>query len=204
MASINDLFPSKYLAKSDFPSPRVVTIERLGKAEMNENGGKVMNNIVYFVGIAKPMVLKRINATSIAEIHGDDPAVWPGKVIEVFTDPGVMMGAKRVGGLRVRAPSTTQQFQPAPVTGSVAMPSPSANGQLWDYSYPADNGQKAAKGKQTAAAVIDFLDEFTDSGGDPATVRVRPSGSTAPPVTGNVWRMSMVSGAETEDATFPF
>jgi hypothetical protein len=50
-------------------------------------------------------VLNRTNGDSITEITGtDETDDWAGRAIVLYVDRNVMMGGKRVGGIRVTAP----------------------------------------------------------------------------------------------------
>jgi len=100
--NFNDMYPSKYLKKEDVPVPRTVTIKGIGSAIVGRGQGEE-KNILYFNEL-KEMVLNKANAFTIFEAYGE-PVNWPGKRVEVFTDPSVMFGGKRVGGLRLRIPS---------------------------------------------------------------------------------------------------
>lgn len=193
---MNEMFPGKWLKKEDVPTPTVGTITRVSKEEVNaDNGGKEMKVVMAFAEPnLKPMILNIGNATAVCELFGDDSTAWIGKRVEIFTDPNVMFGGKRIGGLRLRAPSAAA---PAPV--------PSANGQagqLWDYSDGA-----AAKGRQTTAQVLAFLEEVRDTGGDIALIRIRPAGSKDAPVVGSAWLAKHGPSPEPEpfdDSAIPF
>jgi hypothetical protein len=172
---MHEMFPANFLKKEDVPQPTRAVVAGVTMEEVTGDAGKEMKATLHFEGDQlKPMILNKGNAVTIAETFGDDTDAWVGKTIEVFTDPGVMFGGKRVGGLRVRVPA--QQQRPAAPPGTVT-------GQaLWDYSDGA-----VAKGRQTTAQVLTFLESLVEHGMDPAKVRVRPSGTAEQPVTADVW-----------------
>lgn len=99
MASFNDMYPSKFLKKEDVPTPRIVRITGIGRSKVGGDDGEE-KNILYFDGL-KEMVLNKANGYVLFEAFGE-PDNWPGKSIEVFSDPSVMFAGKRVGGLRLR------------------------------------------------------------------------------------------------------
>jgi hypothetical protein len=101
MPSLAELFPSKYLAKEDFPKPRVLTTESLGTALIGED--KEQKHILYFANCDKGLVLNKSVATVLADMFGDDTDKWIGKRVEVYTDHSIMFAGRRVGGIRLRA-----------------------------------------------------------------------------------------------------
>lgn len=177
---MNEMFPGKWLKKEDVPVPTTATISRVSREEVNaDNGGKEMKVVMAFAEAhLKPMILNIGNATAVTELYGDDSANWLGKRVEIYTDPNVMFGGKRVGGLRLRAPS-----QHAPQPAPVAAPPAPAPGALWDYS----DGQNVVT-RQTTEQVMDFLTDLFDQGANVDGIRVRPHGSRETPVVGSVWR----------------
>jgi len=59
--------------------------------------------LVSFKGFDKPLVLNKANQESIKAIVGSaETDDWIGAKMVLFTDPNVMYGGKRVGGVRVR------------------------------------------------------------------------------------------------------
>lgn len=173
---MSQMFPANFLKKEDVPHPTRAVIKSVTMEEVTGDSGKEMKATLHFQGDIKPMILNKGNATTISETYGDDSDAWLGKTIEVFADPGVMFGGKKVGGLRVRVPSQQQQHTPAPITNG-------ATDQLWDYS---DGTVLTAR--QTTGQVLVFLDEMLDQNIPLTKIRVRPAGSKEAPVTADVWR----------------
>lgn len=103
----SDAFPSKYVSKDDVETPVVWTIAKVEKVEMDaDDGGKKSPPVIFFTEQeSKPLILNNSNWMTIEDAYGDDSDRWTGKQIELFKDPSVMFGGKRVGGVRVRKPS---------------------------------------------------------------------------------------------------
>ena len=99
------MFPSNYLKKEDFPSPRLFTIKQLAMEEIQGDHGKEIKPVMYFADVEKGMVLNKGNGETCAEAFGEETDGWAGKRIEVYCDPSVSFGGKRVGGIRLRVPS---------------------------------------------------------------------------------------------------
>jgi len=181
---MSEMFPGKWLKKEDVPHPTTATISRVSREEVNaDNGGREMKVVMAFAEPhLKPMILNIGNATAVTELYGDDSANWVGKRVEVYTDPNVMFGGKRVGGLRLRTPSANGHHA-APVAAPALAPQPAAGGQqLWNYS----DGSVGVP-RQTTQQVVAFLTDLLDQGVDLNTIKIRPSGTTATPVLGEAW-----------------
>jgi hypothetical protein len=100
-----DVFPSTFLKKEDAAKPLSLTIETVAMEDVNTDDGKEKKAVLHFVdGRAKPMILNRGNWSILEEAYGLDSDDWAGHPVEVYVDPSVMFGGKRVGGLRVRVP----------------------------------------------------------------------------------------------------
>lgn len=111
---ISEMFPSKYIKADDLQGQRLlltimsVTIEEVGEKEHKP--------VMRFVGKEKGLVLNKTNATSIAQIYGDDTMAWSGQRIELMAVPTTFNG-KQVMGI-VTLPTVPDQ---APV-GQMADP----------------------------------------------------------------------------------
>ena len=86
--NLNEMFPSNYLSKGDFPAPRVLVMTKVTKEEVWRKNGKQMTAVLHFQG-SKPMILNKTNALTIARIYGPDTAAWIGKPIEIYFDVAV-------------------------------------------------------------------------------------------------------------------
>jgi hypothetical protein len=105
----NDVFPSKYLKKDDAQKPLRLTVASVVIEDVSTDDGKEKRPVMHFDGDHKPMIINRGNWTVLEEAYGDDSDDWEGKPVEVYVDPNVMFGSKRVGGLRVRIPEQARQ-----------------------------------------------------------------------------------------------
>lgn len=103
----SDAFPSQYVSKDDVESPVVWNIAGVSKVEMpDDEGGKKTPPVMTFKeDHAKPLILNNTNWMVLEDLYGDDSDKWIGHPIELYKDPSVMFGGKRVGGVRVRKPN---------------------------------------------------------------------------------------------------
>ncbi len=171
---MNEMYPSKWLSKDDVPTPTRAVISRVTREEIKGDNGDELKNTLYFQGdTLKPMILNRGNAETLCLLYGDDSVGWHGRPIEVYVDPSVMFGGKRVGGLRLRAPA-----------GGAAAAGP----PLWDVS----DGTTVTL-KQTAEQVRALLDGLET----PGAVRVKPAGAgREAAVAGDLWLAQHQPAAE--------
>jgi hypothetical protein len=145
----NDFFERKHLAKEDLRNPIVVSISHV-KAEMlkSQNGPDERKPILHFAGTAlKPMVLNVINWTTIEENYGPEVERWTGKSIELYVDPNVFMAGKRVGGIRVRIPSSRPAQQNTNGNGKSLMNLPMAVAALQAVGITKDTLIQVIKSK---------------------------------------------------------
>lgn len=82
----------------------------------DQDSGKTEKKLVmHFVGKDKALILNRTNCESLEDICGtDDYEAWVGATVVLYTDPSVMFGGKRVGGLRIRAVAAAAAPPPPP------------------------------------------------------------------------------------------
>lgn len=158
---VSEMFPSKFLGKADLTRPAVGVIDYLAEEEISGDGGKESKHVIHFRGDApKPLILNRGNADALAEYFGDDSDGWVGKRIEVYVDPSVMFGGKRIGGIRVRVPGGQ-----ANAAGAVSV----AAAELFDLSDGTQLWPKLDR---------DQVQEIIDESGEPARVfKVKPAGA---------------------------
>lgn len=136
-------FPSQYVSKDDVATPRRVTIKNLLMETIKSDGGDEDKPVLHFSDFEKAMVLNNTNWQTIEEVYGDESDNWGGKQIELYLDPGVMFGGKRVGGVRVRVPN-----------GASA---PASNNGAWSWSLAV---QKCAEVGADADALKAYLKEI--------------------------------------------
>jgi hypothetical protein len=115
---------AKYLKKEDIPSPINISILRIKEEEVTAPGkGTETRLVLYFEGIKKGLVLNMANAEALAEITGtDDYEKWSDVPIQLYVDPDVTFGKKKVGGIRIRKPVSVSDTVPEQETELVQNP----------------------------------------------------------------------------------
>lgn len=101
MTTLNDLFPSPYLAATDVENKPVVTIKNITKKNMkNRDGEDEVKPVIFFLEMEKGMVLNKTNAEIIASLYGNTLEDWTGERIQLHS---VMVEAfgKRQPAIRV-------------------------------------------------------------------------------------------------------
>jgi hypothetical protein len=96
---------SRFLGKKEAGSGLVVTPDEIRQEDVSSpDGGKEKRVVVYWKeDNVKPLILNTTNAQAIAEILGtEETDEWIGKQIELYHDPNVSFGGKKIGGIRVR------------------------------------------------------------------------------------------------------
>jgi hypothetical protein len=95
---------AKYLKKEDISSPVNTSILWIKEEEVTTPGkGTETRLVLYFDGLKKGLVLNMANADALAEITGtDDTEKWSDTPVQLYTDPDVTFGQKKVGGIRIR------------------------------------------------------------------------------------------------------
>lgn len=98
MVNVNAAFPSKYIAAADLKNRRIVlTIDRVVVEVLGDHDRKP---VIYFQGGGKGMVLNKINAQTIAMLHGEETDNWSGLQIELFTQMVNNPQGQMVPGIR--------------------------------------------------------------------------------------------------------
>ena len=138
MPAINDIYPSKYLSAADLQNRDVaVTIERVEMEEFEDSGRKVTKPVVFFQGSAKAMIFNKTNATTVADITGQDNTDhWGGARICLYPTM-VQFGSKMTEAIRVKRPPESTAVPPvlptvppaAPAAEAVPAPVAAANPQ---------------------------------------------------------------------------
>lgn len=101
MTTLNDLFPSPYLAATDVEAKPVVTIKTITKKTMkNRDGEDEVKPVIFFNEMEKGMVLNKTNAEIIASLYGNTLEDWTGERVQLHS---VMVEAfgKRQPAIRV-------------------------------------------------------------------------------------------------------
>ncbi len=115
MAKVSEMIESKYLKQSDIDDDTLVTIEKVGKANVAKEGDEPEHKwLIKFAEFPKLMVLNATNIKRLARACGDDTDDWKGKQVVLYVDPDVEFGGQVVGGLRVRQAKPIQAKKSQP------------------------------------------------------------------------------------------
>src|SRR5215468_4335568 len=101
---------AKYLKKEDISSAVNTSILWIKEEEVTAPGkGTETRLVLYLDGFKKGLVLNAANADALAEVAGtDDYEKWSDIPIELYVDPDVKYGGKKIGGIRIRKPTLVQ------------------------------------------------------------------------------------------------
>ncbi len=118
MAKIGEMIESKYLKQSDVDADMIVTVQKVGKANVAPKGEEPeFKWLIRFNEFEKPMVLNSTNIKRLAKAcSSDDTDEWIGKQVVLYVDPDVEFAGNVVGGLRIRAHRPQQEPQQVPGT----------------------------------------------------------------------------------------
>ena len=107
MNSFDDLLSGKLIKKEDVQTPQQFTISGFEKGEVKGENGVEKVTFMTFEETDRRIIVKPHVVEALKTIFGDGsgPAQAVGNKVELFNDPSVKMGLKKVGGLRLRAPS---------------------------------------------------------------------------------------------------
>lgn len=127
MPNINQMMPSKYLKKEDFPAPALVTIRTFTQDNVAQQGQPEEKKwVMHFHEFENGMVMNSTNLQLCAQALGSEETEdWVGKQVVVFSDPNVSFGGKLIGGIRIR------QMRRKPAAPPPPAPAPTA-GPDWD------------------------------------------------------------------------
>ena len=98
---------AKYLKKEDIPSPVNTSILWIKEEEVTTPGkGTEKRFVLSFDGLKKGLVLNTANGESLEEITGtEDTEKWVDTPVQLWVDPDVTYGGKKIGGIRIRKPA---------------------------------------------------------------------------------------------------
>ena len=160
MARLSDIAPSGYFSQEDFkppnsPAPVAVTIVGIEDGELPD--GKPQR-VLIFDEDERKLGLNITRWRQVAEACGLDPETaddeqFVGHRIEVFYDPSVMMGKKKVGGLRCR--KAGGPARPARPAAPAARPQAAAPDDSPPDDMPPDDAAPDAEPKMTKAQAWD-------------------------------------------------
>ena len=121
MAKIGEMIDSKYLKQTDVEDEILVTVVKVGKANVARKGDEPEYKwLVRFKEFEKPMVLNSTNIKRLAKAcDSEDTDEWTDKQVTLYVDPDVEFGGNIVGGLRIRAAkkATGIRQEPSKTTG---------------------------------------------------------------------------------------
>lgn len=119
MPNINQMMPSKYLKKEDFPQPALVTIRSFTQDNVAQQGQPEEKKwVMHFNEFENGMVMNSTNLQLAAIALGSEETEdWVGHQVVVYNDPNVSFGGKLIGGIRIRQVRTRPALpvQAAPV-----------------------------------------------------------------------------------------
>ena len=109
MARISEMVESKYLKQSDVQDEALVTIVKVGKANIAKEGEEPEYKwLIRFKEFTKPMVLNATNIKRLARACGSEETdEWTDKQAILYVDHDVEFAGNVVGGLRIRAATKT-------------------------------------------------------------------------------------------------
>ena len=115
---------AKYLKKEDIPSPLDTSILWIKEEEVTTPGkGTETRLVLYFDGLKKGLVLNNANAETLLKITGtEDYEKWVDVPVQLYVDPDVTYGGKKIGGIRIRKPISrpTLKVKPSTDSGSIS------------------------------------------------------------------------------------
>jgi len=125
----SDAFPSTYFSQADVLEANVIaTIRDVVTETIQGERGEEEKPVMHFMEKeAKRLILNSVNWNVCETAYGPDSIDWRGRKVECYHDPGIMFGAKRVGGVRLRIPVGTSVLPPPaapPRAGTPAAPGP--------------------------------------------------------------------------------
>ena len=127
----NDMFPSQYYGKDDLlEGPLRMRINAVEMEPVSTGDDKKEDKAVMsFLDGSKKLVLNMTNGLVLKDAYGLQTEAWHGKPIELYHDPNIMFGGKRVGGTRVRIPNGNT----AAGTDETSFGEPPDQGQYWTF-----------------------------------------------------------------------
>ena len=98
---------SQYLKKEDLSDPVDTELLWVKEEKVTTPGkGTATRLVAYFEGLSKGLVLNTANCETLAEVTGtDDPNEWKDVALQLYVDPDVTYGGKKIGGIRIGKPA---------------------------------------------------------------------------------------------------
>jgi hypothetical protein len=99
---VSTLFPSRFLRAIDLgDKDLILTITRIELEDFGTTGHKETKAVLYFQEIDQGFTLNKTNATTLANLYGDDTAGWIGNKVPLYVTDVNFQGKIR-GGIRIR------------------------------------------------------------------------------------------------------
>jgi hypothetical protein len=97
---------AQYLKKEDLPDAVDTELLWVKEEKVTAPGkGAKTRLVAYFDRLTKGLVLNTENCLKLAEMTGtDDPNEWKDVALQLYVDPDVTYGGKKIGGIRIRKP----------------------------------------------------------------------------------------------------
>lgn len=105
MPRTSEMIESKYLKKEDLEGDVIVTVQKIGQANVAlDDQPEQLKWMIKFKEFKKPMVLNSTNIQLLEKAcDSDNTDDWIGKEVILYVDDNVSFGGKLVGGIRVKA-----------------------------------------------------------------------------------------------------
>jgi hypothetical protein len=99
-----ELKTSRFFKKEDvIGNPLTYTIKSIAKETVDFKDTKEVGTVVSFEETDRQVFGKTVIVNNLIELFPAGPSAAIGQKVELYEDPSVMMGPKKVGGLRIRA-----------------------------------------------------------------------------------------------------
>lgn len=97
-------FLSRYLRAADLKDsgPQTVTVASAAEETVGREDEREEKLVLYLKELDQGLVLNKVNIETLVELFGDETDEWTGKKVELYYDPAVAYGGKRIGGVRIR------------------------------------------------------------------------------------------------------
>lgn len=128
MPSYKTLYPGKYMAKEALEAPKVIRITKITTTVLEGEKGPENKTILSYKaanGTGEIVWPKTNGALTAAALGEEDYDKWIGRLITIYSDPNVMLGNKKVGGIRVfgspemKEPMTVEITRPRRKKGDI-------------------------------------------------------------------------------------
>lgn len=98
-----ELKPSRFLKQEDVAEPKIYTIKSVTRESVTFQDKADTGVIVRFEETDREVFAKTVLVNQLAELFPGGPNAAVGQKLELYQDKSIMMGPKKVGGLRFRA-----------------------------------------------------------------------------------------------------